>query len=202
MTLPAEIILASASEARLRLLTSAGIKVNAIASGLDETALKVQFMNRGEEQIAKLAVFLADAKAELVSATNREALVIGADQILVFEGRAIDKPKSLHEARLQLLDLRGKTHRLVSAVAAARAGRVVWNDSTTAELSMRRFSDEFLADHLSAVGEKVLTSVGAYKIEDRGIQLFDEICGDYYSILGLPLLPLLAFLRSEGCLPS
>lgn len=202
MNLPAEIILASASEARRRLLASAGINVRSLASGVDEAALKVQFVNSGEGNIGKLAARLATAKAELVSAANGNALVIGADQILILEGRVIDKPKSLREASSQLLELRGKTHHLVCAIAAARKGRAIWSDSTTAVLSMRRFSEKFLEDYLSAVGDDVLTSVGSYKIEGRGVQLFDKISGDYFSILGLPLLPLLSFLRSQQCLPS
>jgi nucleoside triphosphate pyrophosphatase len=202
MNLPAEIILASASEARRRLLASAGINVRSLASGVDEAALKVQFVNSGEGNTGKLAARLATAKAELVSAANGNDLVIGADQILILEGRVIDKPKSLQEARSQLLELRGKTHHLVCAIAAARKGRAIWIDSTTAVLSMRRFSEKFLEDYLSAVGDDVLTSVGSYKIEGRGVQLFDKISGDYFSILGLPLLPLLSFLRSQQCLPS
>lgn len=202
MNMPAEIILASASEARRRLLASAGINVRSLASGVDEAALKVQFVNSGEGNIGKLAARLATAKAELVSAANGNALVIGADQILILEGRVIDKPKSLREASSQLLELRGKTHHLVCAIAAARKGRAIWSDSTTAVLSMRRFSEKFLEDYLSAVGDDVLTSVGSYKIEGRGVQLFDKISGDYFSILGLPLLPLLSFLRSQQCLPS
>jgi septum formation protein len=202
MNLPAEIILASASEIRRRLLVSAGINVRSLASAVDEAALKSQFVNSGERNIGKLAARLATAKAELVSAANGNALVIGADQILILEGKVIDKPKSIEEARSQLLELRGKTHHLVSAVTAARDGRAIWSDTTTAELSMRRFSGKFLEDHLSAAGDDVLTSVGSYKIEGRGVQLFDKISGDYFSILGLPLLPLLSFLRSERCLPS
>jgi septum formation protein len=202
MNMPAEIILASASEARQRLLASAGINVRSLASGLDETALKVQFVHSGEPNIGKLATLLATAKAELVSGANSNALVIGADQILIFEGKVIDKPKSMQEAKSQLLELRGKTHHLVSAVTTAINGSAIWSDSATAELSMRCFSGKFLEDHLSAVGDEVLTSVGSYKIEGQGVQLFDKISGDYFSILGLPLLPLLSFLRSERCLPS
>ena len=202
MNMPAEIILASASEACHRLLASAGINIRSLASGLDETALKVQFQNSGEQNIDKLATLLATAKAEIVSAANSNALMIGADQILIFGGRVIDKPKSMQEAKSQLLELRGKTHHLVSAVTTARNGSAIWSDSATAELSMRYFSGKFLEDYLSAVGDEVLTSVGSYKIEGRGVQLFDKISGDYFSILGLPLLPLLSFLRSERCLPS
>jgi septum formation protein len=108
----------------------------------------------------------------------------------------------MEEARRQLQLLRGKTHRLVTAVAVARAGTVTWSHSVAADLTMRSFSEEFLSNYLATMGPDALTSVGAYKIEDRGVQLFDRIDGDYFSILGLPLLPLLSFLRSEGCLPN
>jgi septum formation protein len=142
------------------------------------------------------------AKAESVSAANPDTLVIGADQTLIFEGAAIDKPTSLAEARLQLLQLRGKTHYLVSGLSAACNGRAVWGYTDKAELCMRNFSDEFLSNYMTEQGEDIVTSVGAYKIESRGVQLFDRIRGDYFTILGLPLLPLMSFLRSEGCLPS
>lgn len=196
-----EIILASVSKIRRRLLESAGVVVRAAASAVDEAMLKSNHLNGGGD-VAELPLLLATAKAERVSAANREALVIGADQVLVFQGRVVDKPGSLEEARGQLLALRGKTHRLISTVAVASDGGTIWTDSAMAELSMRRFSDAFLATYLSAMGEDALTSVGSYKIEGRGIQLFDEIRGDYFTILGLPMLPLLSFLRSEKCLAN
>jgi septum formation protein len=196
-----EIILASASKIRRRLLESAGVVVRAAASAVDEAMLKSDHLNGGGD-VAELPLLLATAKAERISAANHEALVIGADQVLVFEGRMVDKPGSLEEARGQLLALRGKTHCLISAVAVARDGGAIWTDSAMAELSMRWFGDAFLATYLSAMGEDALTSVGSYKIEGRGIQLFDEIRGDYFTILGLPMLPLLSFLRSEKCLEN
>jgi len=202
MSLSQEIILASASEARRRLLASAGIRARSLASGVDEGLLKTRFSVGDAGDIDCLAPFLAAAKAESVSAANPGALVVGADQTLIFEGRAIDKPVSLGQARLQLLQLRGKTHYLVSGLSAARNGRAVWAHTDKAELRMRNFSDEFLSDYLTDLGEDIVTSVGAYKIESRGLQLFDRIRGDYFTILGLPLLPLMSFLRSEGCLPS
>lgn len=196
------IILASASEVRRRLLASVGIPARTLVSGLDETLLKERYRMREPGDIYGLAPYLATAKAETVSAANPAALVIGADQTLIFDGAAIDKPASLTEARIQLLRLRGKTHHLVSGLAAARKGRAVWSYTDKAALCMRDFSDEFLSAYLEELGEDVTTSVGAYKIESRGLQLFDRIDGDYFSILGLPLLPLLSFLRSDGCLPS
>jgi septum formation protein len=196
------IILASASEVRRRLLASAGLIVGSMASGVDESKLKADFFANGRQDVSLLATTLAGAKAERVSADHAQALVIGADQLLICEDRVFDKPDSLKEAKHQLLQLRGKTHRLLSAVAVARKGHVIWHTSDAAELSMRNFSDEFLLDYLAAAGSDALTSVGAYKIEARGVQLFERIDGDYFAILGLPLLPLLAFLRDEGCLPS
>lgn len=195
-----EIILASASQTRLKLLKSAGVEAQAVHSGLDETAYKERLTKYGPDDAHRLAAALAAAKAESVSSRHPHGLVIGADQLLLFEQRVIDKPVSMEEARQQLATLRGKTHMLVTAVAVARAGAVAWSHSAVARLTMRKFSDEFMMEYLSAVGGDALTSVGAYKIEGRGLQLFDRIEGDFFSILGLPLLSLLSFLRSEGCL--
>jgi septum formation protein len=196
------IILASQSEARRRMLVAAGIDALARPSGIDEADLKEQLSKRDSSPPEMLALALAKAKATTVSASHENELVIGADQILTLGNRIFDKPRSLADARQQLLDLRGRTHRLVSAVAVARNRQVVWVHSDMAELSMRSFSDAYLSEYLSAVGEEALTSVGAYMVESRGIQLFERISGDYFTILGLPLLPLLAFLRSAGCLPN
>jgi septum formation protein len=202
MSLSRAIILASASQTRQRLLVSAGVQFQVIAPGVDESALKARFLSTGEQCLDKLAALLAAAKAVSVSLSHADSLVVGADQILDFEGRVLDKPASMEEARRQLHELRGKTHRLISAVACARHGQVIWDATGAAELSMRAFSDEFLSQYLSTIGEKALSSVGSYQIEGPGIQLFDGFRGDYFTILGLPLLRLLSFLRSEGCLPS
>jgi septum formation protein len=196
------IILASASQTRRRLLVSAGVKFETIVPSVNEFALKASFLSSGEQCWDKLATQLAAAKAETVSTNHSNSLVVGADQLLEFEGRVLDKPASLEEARSQLCELRGKTHRLISAVTCARHGRAIWDATGVAELSMRAFSDEFLSHYLSIAGERVLTSVGGYQIEGPGIQLFDHFRGDFFTILGLPLLQLLSFLRSEGCLPS
>ncbi len=195
------IILASASEARLRLLASAGILVRAMPSGLDEAALKAE-ASPGPGKSDALALRLAEAKALAVSAAHGDDIVLGADQILLLDDRLFDKPRSRAEARAQLVELRGRTHLLVSAVAAAQAGSILWAHRDSARLSMRNFSTAFLEDYLSAMGEGLLATVGAYQIEGRGIQLFDSIEGDYFTILGLPILPLLAFLRSRKWLPA
>jgi septum formation protein len=195
-----QVILASQSEARRRMLAAAGIDALARPSGIDEADLKERLSKQDSLPPEMLALALAKAKATTVSASHENELVIGADQILTLGDRIFDKPRSLADARQQLLDLRGMTHRLVSAVAVARNRQVIWAHSDMAHLSMRGFSDAFLSAYLSAVGEEALTSVGAYKVESRGIQLFERISGDYFTILGLPLLPLLAFLRSAGCL--
>jgi septum formation protein len=183
------------------MLAAAGIGALAHPSGVDELSVKREF---GRDSFAPemLPLVLAKAKAIAVSARHENALVIGADQILILDNRIFDKPQSLTEARNQLVDLRGRTHRLVSAAAVVRRSEVLWALSDTAELTMRNFSDAFLSDYLSAAGEEALSSVGAYKVESRGIQLFERVSGDYFTVLGLPLLPLLAFLRSAGCLPS
>jgi septum formation protein len=126
--------------------------------------------------------------------------VIGADQVLELDGERLTKPADMEEARRQLLRLSGRTHQLHSAIACARGGGILWQHSETAHLTMRKFSPAFVGHYLAAIGAGALNSVGAYQLEGRGIQLFDKVDGDYFGILGLPLLPLLAFLRSEGVL--
>lgn len=202
MTDENEIILASRSEIRRRLLESAGIKVRPVPSCVDEPVIKRTFGHISGVDFPKLAGALAAAKAESVSLGHPAALVIGADQLLLLDERQFDKPRDLKEAALQLALLRGKTHQLITAVAVARSGAVVWTDCAIAKLTMRHFSDDFLHDYIISMGKDALTSVGAYKIEGRGVQLFNKIEGDYFAILGLPLLPILSFLRREGCLPE
>jgi septum formation protein len=202
MTDAGEIMLASTSKTRLLLLESAGLRVRSIPPRVDESAIKRGFGQGAGADACKLADALAAAKARAVSLRHPSALVIGADQILLLDDRYFDKPKDLKEAAMQLSLLRGNTHYLTTAVAVARRGEIAWSDCVVAKLTMRRFSDEFLAAYLASVGEDALTSVGAYKIEGRGVQLFHRIDGDYFAILGLPLLPLLSFLRREGCLPE
>jgi septum formation protein len=166
---------------------------------LDEEDAKRRF---GALPPEMMAMRLAEAKALSLSQAVADAIIIGADQVLDFNGRRIDKPSSLDEAREQLLALRGRTHRLISAVACARGDTIVWSHAGTARLKMWQFTDGFLDDYLTRTAAEATDSVGAYKLEALGAQLFEDIDGDYFTILGLPLLPLIAFLRSVGELPS
>ncbi|MCA3716114.1 Maf family protein, partial [Phenylobacterium sp.] len=167
-------------------------------SGVDEDILKAGLLARGAGP-AEVAAALAREKALAVS-RMRPGLVIGADQTLDFEGRLHDKPVDLAEAAARLRAMRGRTHALHAAVAVAREGEVLWETLSTAELAMRAFSDSFLAHYLEADADALLSSVGAYRLEGPGVQLFSEIRGDYFAILGLPLTGLLDLLRQEGVL--
>lgn len=195
----APLILASGSAIRAQLLARAGLSFSILRPNVDEAELKSRF--RGASP-AQLAADLAEAKAAAVSVSHPEALVIGADQVLNFADTAHDKPVSLEDARAQLLRFRGTAHALETSVCCCRAGKRVWSHAMHADLTMREFSDGFLESYLESLGEDVLTSVGGYKLEERGIQLFSRIDGDYFGILGLPLMPLLAFLRDEGFIAS
>ena len=192
------VTLASKSAARSAILRGAGVPFATKDSGVDEDVIKKQLLGRGAGP-AEVAAALAREKALAVS-RNRPGLVIGADQTLDFEGRLHDKPASLAEAAQRLRAMRGRPHALHAAVAAARDGAVIWETLSTAELVMRPFSDTFLEAYLASEGEEVLTSVGAYRLEGPGVQLFSEIRGDYFTILGLPLTGLLDLLRREGVL--
>jgi septum formation protein len=194
-----KLILASTSRIRGELLAKAGITFDAMKPDVDETELKRQSPGLSPGDLAQN---LAAAKA--ISVTNRypNALVIGADQVLNLSGRAFDKPDSVEIARRQLTDLRGRRHVLETALCCAQDGKIVWQHLGQAGLTMREFSETFLTDYLREVGQDVTTSVGGYKLEGRGAQLFDRIEGDYFTILGLPLLPLLDFLRRKGVLPA
>jgi septum formation protein len=194
------LILASSSRIRAELLERAGLAFIAEPPGLDEAAMRVAL--GGDEKLGAedVAEVLARAKAEAVSELAPQAFVIGADQVLSLDDRILSKPESAAAARSQLLDLSGRTHALHTAVALAKEGETVWAMSQTATLHMRALSPQFIGRYLAAAGDEVLASVGAYQIESIGIQLFDRIDGDYFSILGLPLLPLLAALRQNGAI--
>ena len=192
------VTLASKSSARSSILRGAGVPFATADSGVDEDILKTAMLARGAGP-AEVAAALAREKALAVSRI-RPGLVIGADQTLDFEGRLHDKPGDLAQAAARLKAMRGRTHALHAAVAVAREGEVVWETLSTAELSMRAFSDAFLAHYLEAEAEGLLSSVGAYRLEGPGVQLFEEIRGDYFTILGLPLTGLLDLLRREGVL--
>jgi septum formation protein len=194
------LILASTSSARIEMMTAAGLVFEAVAPGVDEAGPKAKLLAEGAGP-QKIAEMLAAMKAIAVS-QRRPGLVIGADQTLDLDGELIDKSGSVDELRERLLQLRGRRHRLHSAVVVAEAGRPVWRTTDTAGLSMRVFSPDFLEGYLARNGEQVLASVGGYRLEGEGIQLFDEVRGDYFTILGMPLLPLLEFLRERGLAPQ
>jgi septum formation protein len=193
------LVLASASSARRGLLEAAGLRFEARPAAVDESAIKEAALAEGIPP-ADTAMMLADAKAERVARREPEALVIGCDQLLVCEGRWYDKPADIAAARTQLLALRGRAHELVTAVVCHRHGGRIWQYLARPRMTMRDFSDAFLDAYLAAEGERVLTSVGAYRLEGPGMHLFARIQGDHSAILGLPLLELLDFLRQHGVL--
>ena len=195
--MPNPLILASASSARRRVLEGALVPFIQESSGVDETALKSELGACAPDMLARR---LALAKSKAVSARRPGAFVLGADQVLECEGRLFAKPRDKAEARAQLVLLRGRAHRLVNGLALVRAGRVLWRHDDEARLWMREFGDGFLDGYLAEAGPEVLESVGAYRLEGAGAQLFARIEGDFFSILGLPLLPLLDALRREGIL--
>jgi len=195
----ARLVLASQSVARRALLAAAGLQVEAYPAQVDEAAVKEAARAEGVS-VAECAMMLAELKALRVSCKALDAMVIGADQILLCEGQWFDKPVDAAAAVKQLQALRGRTHELVTAVVCARAGQVVWRHTARPVLRMRRFSDAFLGAYLEAEGDAVLGSVGAYRLEALGVQLFDSIEGEHAAILGLPLLALLGFMRQHGAL--
>ena len=191
------LVLASGSSARRLLLENAGLDFEVVPAELDERAAEQPLLDAGAAA-EDIALALAMAKATMVSEAHPGDLVIGADQMLELNGGRLTKPADMEAARRQLLKLSGKTHSLHSAVVCARNGGIVWQHSEPAYLTMRQLTPQFIGRYLAAVGPPALSSVGAYQLEGRGVQLFERIDGDFFAILGLPLLPLLAFLRSEG----
>jgi septum formation protein len=192
------LILASGSPARRALLDAAGLVFEVIPAEIDENAVREAIVaSTSGAEAADIASVLAAEKARLVSELHHDALVVGADQVLALGGRIFAKAEDMAEAREILTMLRGRTHELVSAVALARAGTVHWQTSAIADMTMREFSDEFLGSYLERLGDRALKSVGCYELEGLGVQLFDTIEGDYFTILGIPLLQLLARLRHE-----
>jgi len=191
------LVLASASSARRSILQNAGLSFEVVPAEIDERAAEEPLLKAGATP-DDIATALAMVKASTVSEARSDALVIGADQVLDLGGERLTKPADMEAARRQLLKLSGKTHVLHSAVACARGGAIVWQHVEAAALTMRKLDPAFIGRYLAAVGDDALKSVGVYQLENRGIQLFEKVEGDYFGILGLPLLPLLAFLRSEG----
>ncbi|MGY5809375.1 Maf-like protein [Rhizobium sp. LEGMi198b] len=195
MTAP--LILASSSPFRRMLMQNAGLHFQAVAAQIDERAIEAPLEQDGAGPDA-VALVLAKAKAKEVSDRFPGALVIGSDQTMSLGDEVFHKPKTMADAENHLRTLSGKTHRLNSAIALARNGDIIWEHVSHAELTMRDFSPDFVHRHLSRVGEKALSSVGAYQLEAEGIQLFSKIDGDYFTIVGLPMLPLLQQLRELG----
>jgi septum formation protein len=178
------------------MLEAAGLSISVERPRIDEEAAKASLRADGMAP-RNQADALSELKALSVS-RGRPGFVIGADQMLAVDGEVLDKPKDLAEARAHLLKLRGRAHELITAAVVAREGAIIWRHIDTPRLKMRPFSDAFLDDYLARAGEGTLLSVGAYQLEGLGAQLFERVEGDYFSVLGLPLLPLLAFLREHG----
>jgi septum formation protein len=194
-----EIVLASGSRARREMLAAAGLQFTVQAADVDEPAIRARLLKEDASVESKrIAAVLAAAKAEDVSGKIGGSLIIGADQVLGLGDELLSKAPNMEAARAALRKLRGRTHELHSAVAFAEKGKVTWAHVATARLTMRDFSDAFLDDYLLRAGDRAGQSVGAYELEGIGVQLFDRIEGDYFTILGLPLMPVLAELRVRG----
>jgi len=195
------LVLASGSASRKALLTAAGVVFIADPADLDEDTLMAGLRAKGADA-AKVASELAQQKAVLVSRRHPGRVVLGGDSVIAFDGEYLSKCATLDAARALLTRLSGHTHLLVSAAALARDGAVLWTHASPCRMTMRNLSPQFLDDYLAAEGPAILSSVGCYHYEGRGAQLFDRVDGDYFSVLGLPLLPVLAQLRKEGLLAS
>ena len=194
-----KLILASGSPFRLAMLKNAGVDVEAVPAKVDERALEAPLEDSGASP-EDVATILAEAKATEVSERMPGALVLGCDQTLSLGDEVFHKPADMEGARRHLLALSGKTHQLNSAAVLARDATVLWRHVGIANLTMRRLDPAFIGRHLARVGAKALSSVGAYQIEGEGIQLFEKVEGDHFTIVGLPLLPLLTELRSLGAI--
>ncbi|MFZ5783203.1 MAG: Maf family protein [Pseudomonadota bacterium] len=193
----ASLILASASQSRRQMLLNAGLAFDIETSGIDEDEVKRSLLGQRAAP-HEIATALAEMKALRVSARRPGAMVIGGDSILACEGRLYDKPATLADARRQLAALGGRTHELISSVVVARGGARLWHATDRGRLTMRSLSESFLDAYLARAGEVVCSSVGAYQLEGLGAHLFSRIEGDYFTVLGLPLLPLLGFLAEHG----
>ena len=193
-----QIILASKSAARRAVLTGAGVPFEVAVAGVDEDAVKTAMLAQGATP-RDVADALAEIKAVKISA-GRPGFVIGSDQTLEFEGQLYDKAETLEAAAERLKTMRGKPHKLHSAVVVAKDGAPIWREIVSATLTMRDFSDDFLGAYLALEGEEMLGSVGCYRLEGPGAQLFSKIEGDYFAILGLPLMVLLDLFRRHGVL--
>ena len=195
------LVLASGSAIRARMLEQAGVAIEVSVAAIDESAIRDSLRAEGVA-VDRVAEALAETKARRVAARFPGRFVLGADQMLESDGSWLDKPADITEARRHLQQLRGRSHRLISSAVLIKDATRIWHHSADAHLRMRNFSDTFLDAYLSGNGPQILSSVGAYQLEGPGAQLFDRIDGDFFTILGLPLLPVLAQLRQHGLLAS
>lgn len=191
------IILASGSRTRHELLLNAGVKTEVVLPKVDEDAIKAGLQLEGASP-REVADTLAEAKAKKVSGKYPDALVLGCDQVLDFKGTVFSKACDVDQARSQLMALRGQRHMLLSAAVICQAAKPIWRHVGVARLQMKDFSEDYLDDYLSRNWESVRDSVGCYKLEAEGIRLFSKVDGDYFTILGLPLIELLAYLTVRG----
>jgi len=189
-----DIILASKSTYRQQLLTNAGVSFTAVTAEIDEREIETPLVKAGLGG-ADVAEVLAIAKAENISTGNPDAYVIGSDQTLSLDGELFHKPENMEAAQKRLLVLSGKTHALNSSIAIVRNGETLWTYVEVAHITFRNLDPGFIGRHTAQAGDKLLTSVGAYQIEGLGVQLFEKVEGDFFSIMGLPILPLLKKLR-------
>lgn len=195
------LLLASTSSIRLQLLQNAGLEVTPHAARVDEDSIR-HSLEAEAAHPRDIADTLAEMKAAKLSDRYPDALVLGCDQVLDFKGKVLTKPETPNQARAQLLALRGQTHALLSAAVLFDGGRPIWRHVGQARLSMRSFSDSYLDAYLARNWPEISHSVGGYMLEAEGIRLFDRIEGDYFTILGLPLLPLLSYLATRGFIPA
>ncbi|WP_136644844.1 nucleoside triphosphate pyrophosphatase [Tabrizicola sp. YIM 78059] len=195
------IILASTSPVRLQMLRSAGLAVEAVAPRVDESAVRDALLAESARP-RDIADALAEMKARKVAERRADTLVLACDQVLEIEGRILSKPESPEEAHEHLRLLRGRSHKLLSAIVAYEDAKPVWRHIGEARLTMHPVSDSYLDDYVARNWESIRHSVGCYKIEEEGIRLFSAISGDHFTILGLPLLPLLAWMRTRGMIAT
>lgn len=195
------LVLASGSAIRRQLLERAGVPVSVVPARIDEEALRDGLLAEGAAP-HDVADALAEAKAMRVAGKHPRSLVLGCDQVLGFKGHVFGKPTSPEDARDQLMRLRGQTHALYSAAVIYEEARPVWRHVGHVRLTMRAFSDAYLDDYLTRNWDSVRESVGAYKLEEEGVRLFAQVQGDYFSVLGLPLIELLSYLAQRGTVPA
>jgi septum formation protein len=195
--MPRPLLLASSSAIRLQLLQQAGIETTARAARIDEDSIR-QSLQAEQAKPQDIADALAEMKARKLAEKHPESLVLGCDQLLAFNDKIFGKPETMDQARTQLHAFRGQTHKLLSALVLYDAGKPIWRHISTAKLTMRNASDAYIDSYLTRNWHSIQHSVGGYKLEEEGIRLFSAVEGDYFTILGLPLLPLISYLGTRG----